>query len=107
MTDTNKQLTIIKNLIMNATELRKKLEDQPEQLPYRKSLLNSLADINTLLSSQPLDIVRLGKIEFGIFRMVTDSNSLEESSIGKELLSYLKELYLLRQAIKESHEKRG
>jgi hypothetical protein len=90
---------------VNAAELRRKLENQPEQMPYRKSLLKVLTDIEALLSNQPLDLIRLSKAEFGIFRMVTDSKSLEESSTGKELLSYLKELYLLRQAIKESHEK--
>ena len=93
-------------LIKNATELQKKLEDQTEQMPYKKSLLKSLTDIHALLSSQPLDIVKLSKAELGVFRMVTDSKSLEESSIGKELLSFLRELYLLRQAIKESHEKK-
>ena len=105
MSDTNEQPLLIKSLIMDAAELRKKLEAQPEQMPYKKSLIKTLADIDALLSNQPLDLVKLGKAEFGVFRMVTDSKSLEESSIGKELLSYLKELYLLRQAIKGTHEK--
>ena len=101
----HKQLLLIENLILNAAELQKKLENQPEHMPYRKSLLKVLTDIEALLSNQPLDLIRLGKAEFGIFRMVTDSKSLEESSVGKELMSYLKELHLLRQVIKESQEK--
>jgi len=99
-----KYLLITKDLMTNTAELRRKLEGQPEHISYKKSLLKILTEMEELLSEQPIDLDKLGKAEFGIFRTVTDSESLEESPIGKELMSYLKEFYLLRQAIEESHE---
>ena len=51
-----------------------------------------------VLSSQPLDLDRLGKDEFGIFRLVTDGPG--DSVIEQELLSLLKKFHLFRQAIK-------
>ena len=58
-------------------------------------------DIEKILSSQPLDLDKLGKDEFGIFRMVTDSSSLENGAIGKELMSLLNNFYLFRQTVKK------
>jgi hypothetical protein len=100
MNTNEKQISLIKDLLTDAVELRKKIDDYPEQLAYRSGLLKTLIDIEKVLSSQPLDLDRLSKDEFGIFRMVTDNSSLEDSSIGKELLSLLKNFHLFRQVIK-------
>lgn len=97
-----KQISITEDLLINTVELRKKLENHPEQIPYKRGLIKTLLDIERVLSSQPLDLDRLGKDEFGIFRMVTDSSSLEDSSTGKELMSFLKKFYYFRQVIKKS-----
>jgi hypothetical protein len=100
MNQNEKQTSMTKVLLANAVELRKEIDSHPE-LPYRSGLLKTLIDIEMILSNQPLDLDRLSKDEFGIFRMVTDNSSLEESSIGKELTSLLKKFHLFRQAIKE------
>jgi hypothetical protein len=100
MNTNEKQTSMAKVLLANAIELREKIENLQE-LPYRSGLLKALIDIEKILSNQPLDLDRLSKDEFGIFRMVTDNSSLEESSIGKELMSLLKKLHLFRQAIKK------
>ena len=100
--DTNeKQILLTKDLLSNTVELRKKIENQSEQIAYSKSLIKTLVDIEEILTSQPLDATRLSKDEFGVFRMVTDNASLEDSSIGKELMSLLKKFHQLHQIIKE------
>jgi hypothetical protein len=100
MNQNEKQTSMIKVLLANAVELRTKIDSHPE-LPYRSGLLKTLIDIEKILSSQPLDLDELSEDEFGIFRMVTDNSSLENSDIGKELMSLLKDFHLFRQAIKE------
>lgn len=79
-----------KDLLTNTVELRNKIDNHSEQLPYKSGLLKTLIDIEKVLSNQPLDLDKLGNDEFGIFRMVTDNLSLEDGSIGEELLSFLK-----------------
>ena len=54
-----------------------------------------LRDMEKVLSSQPLDLDRLGKDEFGIFRLVTDGPG--DSPIEQELMSLLKDFHLFRQ----------
>lgn len=97
---TSKNL-LSKNLLINTIEVRKRIEDQSEQFPYRNSLITVIADIEFVLNNQPIDLKRLKKNEFGIFRMVTDNASLEDNSIGKELFSLLKEIYQFRRTIKD------
>ena len=86
----NEKNSMTKDLLIDTVDLRNKIDTYSEQLPYKSGLLKTLIDIEEVLSTQPLDLDRLGKDEFGIFRMVTDNSSLEDSSIGKELLSLLK-----------------
>ena len=101
MNTNEKQISMTKDLLIDTVELRKKIDNHSDQLPYKSGLLKTLVDIEKVLSSEPLDLDRLGKDEFGIFRMVTDNSSLEDSAIGKELLALLKKFHLFRQAIKE------
>jgi hypothetical protein len=101
MNANEKQISMTEDLLTNIVELRKKIDSYPEQIPYRSGLIKTLIDIEKVLSSQPLNLDRLSKDEFGIFRMVTDNSSLEDSFIGKELMSILKKFYHFRQVIKE------
>jgi hypothetical protein len=101
MNTNEKKISMTKDMLIDTVELRKKIDNSSEQSPYRSGLLKTLIDIESVLSTQPLDLDRLSKDEFGIFRMVTDNSSLEDSSIGKELLSLLKKFHLFRQVIKE------
>ncbi|MBE0669348.1 MAG: hypothetical protein IH588_02065 [Anaerolineales bacterium] len=95
-----KQVLITNELLKKIVKLRKRMENHPEHMPYKRDLVRILVDIEKILSSQPLDLDKLSKDKFGIFRMVTDSSSLERSAIGKELMSLLNELYLFLQTTK-------
>ena len=93
-----KQISMIKDLLIDTVELRKKIEDYKKYDSYKESYIKILQDIEKVLSSQPLDLDRLGKDEFGIFRLVTDGPG--DSPIEQELKSLLKKIYLFRQEIK-------
>ncbi|MBE0669352.1 MAG: hypothetical protein IH588_02085 [Anaerolineales bacterium] len=95
-----KQVLMTNELFKKIVELRKKMENYPEHIPYKRDLVSVLIDIEKILTSQPLDLDKLSKDKFGIFRMVTDSSSLERSAIGKELISLLNDLYFFLQLIK-------
>lgn len=101
MSTNKKQNLMTKELLKTTVELRKKMENHQEYISYKKDLIKILTDIEKKLTNEPLDFDKLGKDEFGIFRLVTDSSRLEHSAIGKELMSLLGELYIFRQAIKE------
>lgn len=96
-----KQGAMINELLKHTIELRRTIENSAEHISYKSGLIKVLMDIEKILSSQPLDLDKLGKDEFGIFRMVTDSSSLENGAIGKELMSLLNNFYLFRQTVKK------
>ena len=98
MNTNEKQISMTKDLLIDTVELRKKIEDYTKYNSYKESYIKILLDMEKVLSSQPLDLDRLGKDEFGIFRLVTDGSG--DSPIEQELLSLLKNLHLFRQEIK-------
>jgi hypothetical protein len=94
-----KQILMTKDLLIYTVELREKIENYKKHDSYKQSYIKILRDIEKILSSQPLDLDRLGKDEFGIFRLVTDGPG--DSPIEQELMFLLKNFHLFRQVIKE------
>lgn len=59
---------------------------------YREGILLTLLELEAALEALPVDMGRVRQCEFGIFRLVTDSRELEESDLGKELITLHKEI---------------
>ncbi len=74
-------------LLSHATKLRTELESSDEPIAYRSSLITILSDLERELSGRSVDVKKLGQAAFGIFRLVTESSQLENSQLGKDLLT--------------------
>ena len=85
MNANEKQILMTKDLLIKTIELREKIENYKKYDSYKESYIKILRDIEKVLSSQPLNLDRLGKDEFGIFRLVTDGPG--DNPIEQELLS--------------------
>jgi hypothetical protein len=100
MNTSDKQKEIISQLLLKTIVIREKIENSTGHVSYKNGLVKTLVDIESLLSTSPLDLKKLEKDEFGIFRIVTDSSSLESSHIGQELLSLLDGFNALHESLK-------
>jgi len=72
MKQNEKQVSMTKELLSEATALREKLENSKTYNSYKGSYIKILQSMENVLSSQPLDIKGLQEEKFGIFRLVTD-----------------------------------
>lgn len=91
---------IMEKILAQTVELIKMIEDSKEHDSYKESYIKMLRDIEKVLSGEPLDLDKLSKDEFGIFRLVTDGSG--DSPIEQELMSFLQKIYLFRQTLKET-----
>ena len=80
---------MISKLLLKTLAIREKIENSTGHVSYKSGLVKTLMDMESLLSTSPLDLKKLEKDEFGIYRIVTYSSSLENSQIGQDLLSLL------------------
>lgn len=70
--------------------LRVKLEDSDEQIPHKNGYIKTLLDIEEALTSQTLDLNRLRRDKFGIFRMV---DGTAHTPIERELMLLHEEIH--------------
>jgi hypothetical protein len=59
---------------------------------YRQDLINVLTETQKMLNDEKVDLIRLDEMIFGIFRVVTDNDRLENSPIGQDLLTLIEKL---------------
>jgi metal-responsive CopG/Arc/MetJ family transcriptional regulator len=58
-----------------------------EKIPYRSDLIKTLSATRKVMSHKRANPKHLGRMIFGIYRVVTDDSTLELSLIGQELLA--------------------
>ena len=87
-----KQILMTKDLLVHAIALRKEIEGLEKQIPNGRGYVKTLLDIEKALSSQPLDLDRLRRDKFGIFRMVDGSAN---TPIEQKLMLLHEEIYNL------------
>jgi hypothetical protein len=68
-------------------QIRERIESGNDTLPNELGFPRYLEKIEQFLSSGNLDKETLERYDFGIFRLVTESYTFEQSALGKELLS--------------------
>ena len=67
-------------------ELIKKIESGNDSLPIELGFPKLLTEIDDILGAEILDVKKLERDAFGIFRLVTESYEFEQSDLGKQLL---------------------
>jgi hypothetical protein len=95
-----KQVSMTNELLSDTITIREKLENSKTYNSYKESYIKILRSMEKVLSNQPLDVDKLQKDKFGIFRLVTDGTG--NDPIEQELMSFLEKIALLLQMIKET-----
>jgi len=98
MDNKQKQIFLIENLLSHTITLRKKIEVSNKHIPYMKSYLKILINIEETLSNQPLDLDRLRRDKFGIFRIV---DGFADNPIEKEMMELHDEIFDLLKLSKD------
>ena len=93
-----KQTSMINDLLEHTISLRKRIEETKDRVSHRDGYMKTLVDIEKALSAQPLDINRLRRDKFGIFRMV---DGFAESSIEREMMALHDEIFELLKVSKD------
>lgn len=73
-------------------QLREKIVSGYDPLAIELGFPEYLPIIEQALASEKLNKEKLERCAFGIFRLVTDSYSFEQSALGKELLNVEKKI---------------
>jgi len=63
-----------------------------ETVKYRQDLIDVLLETQKTLNDEKVDLDRLDEMIFGIFRVVTDNDLLEQSPTGQDLLILIEKL---------------
>ena len=79
--------TSVEELRQEIQQLRGKIESGYNPLAIELGFPKLLLTIEQALVSEKIDKERLERYDFGIFRLVTESYSFEQSPLGKELLN--------------------
>jgi len=80
-------LTAITEILEELHQILEKIESEKDPLPIELGFPPYLEKIEQYLASGNLDKDKLERYDFGIFRLVTESYTFEQSALGKELLS--------------------
>jgi hypothetical protein len=83
-----KEIAILRDRIRAA---RGTVEQSPADVVYAEDILSTLSQLETALGSDPVDPHEVRRGAFGVFRLVTDSRVLKESSLGDELMAICSE----------------
>lgn len=86
----------VENLQHEIRELKEKIESSDDSLPIKLGFPRLLVELDEILDSENLDVEKLDRNAFGIFRLVTESYEFEQSSLGKQLLEIRKKIRNLR-----------
>ena len=78
--------TSAEELKQEVSQLREKIESGQDHLAIELGFPKFLMTIEKTLLAEKLDRETLERCDFGIFRLVTESYSFEQSALGKELL---------------------
>lgn len=89
--DQNQDEKAIRDLSQKTIALRKKIKLYPRLLSTRKTYIEMLLKIETLLAHHPIDSDRLRHLKIGIGRTLTDGD--ENTPIGQELSLFHRELH--------------
>jgi hypothetical protein len=76
------------SLLGDIASLRRAIEAGRGSVLYAESILHILSDTEIDLSRDPYETKRLRQHAYGIFRLITDSSDLEQSSVGKGLIQF-------------------
>ena len=93
-----KQISMINDLLEHTISLRKKIEEMKEYVSHRDGYVKTLVDIEKALSDQSLDLNRLRRDKFGIFRMV---DGFADRPLEREMMALHDEIYELLKVSKD------
>lgn len=83
---------LVEPLRQEIHQLREMIESGKDSLPIELGFPKLLVEIENTLASEKLDQEKLERCDYGIFRLVTESYSFEQSALGQELLSLGKKI---------------
>jgi hypothetical protein len=98
------QSLMVEKLTSHSILIRKRLEESDKHIPYRNGYIKTLLDIEEALSNQLVDVNRLRRDKFGIYRMLDGS---VDTPIEQELMLLHDEIHDLLKASKDidTHQK--
>jgi hypothetical protein len=82
----NNKIDTIDYLRREIQQLRERIESGNDTFPIEMGFPKLLIEIGEMLVSENLDVEKLKRHAYGIFRLVTESYEFEQSDLGKQLL---------------------